>query len=293
MEKKSFTDSLFWRLIAVPVCFCLIFLLVKVLANILTAIYALAFFNFHDFESVNGISSTIAPIFDSLLNILILYFYMAYRRRRRNITVGMNRLSGRGYVLPIVLAFGSLAISSLFLLILQNLGALFPLINDKLRQYQQLISNAISGNENYILTTISIAICVPVAEELLFRGLIMEEWLNRTKPAVAICVQALIFSLMHMNFVQSGYVFVVGILLGLVYYYTRSITASILLHMIFNFLGGVLSSMTLQGREEADLTTLGGKIQIGIAIFSFICLLVGIFLLFRYRKRKELLIKSA
>jgi membrane protease YdiL (CAAX protease family) len=57
---------------------------------------------------------------------------------------------------------------------------------------------------------------------------------------VAIVLQALLFSVFHLNLMQSFYVFPVAIVLGLVYEWSGSLWAPILLHVAFNSTGPML-----------------------------------------------------
>ena len=86
---------------------------------------------------------------------------------------------------------------------------------------------------------LSVGLAAPVVEELVFRGILM----NRMKwlPAWAsVLIQAMIFGAIHMNWFQSLYAFLAGILLGLVYMKYRSITIAITGHIAFNMASVVL-----------------------------------------------------
>ena len=91
---------------------------------------------------------------------------------------------------------------------------------------------------NTIVISIQVIIIGPVIEELIFRkillGKLLEKFSNR--PIKAIVYSALIFGVVHLNIIQCVAAFGGGIILGLIYYYTKSIKATIFAHILNNFL---------------------------------------------------------
>ena len=91
---------------------------------------------------------------------------------------------------------------------------------------------------NTIVISIQVIIIGPVIEELIFRkilfGKLLEKFSNR--PIKAIVYSALIFGIIHLNIIQGVAAFGGGIILGLIYYYTKSIKATIFAHILNNFL---------------------------------------------------------
>ena len=83
----------------------------------------------------------------------------------------------------------------------------------------------------------AIGIFAPVVEEIVFRGAILRILLglfSRSWHWVAIIFSALIFGAIHLNLAQGLHAFVIGLLLGWMYYRTSSVVPGILLHWITN-----------------------------------------------------------
>lgn len=83
----------------------------------------------------------------------------------------------------------------------------------------------------------AIGIFAPVVEEIVFRGAILRILLglfSRSWHWVAIIFSALIFGAIHLNLAQGLHAFVIGLLLGWMYYRTSSVVPGILLHWINN-----------------------------------------------------------
>ena len=80
-------------------------------------------------------------------------------------------------------------------------------------------------------------VAAPVLEELLFRGVILGGLLRNQRPWVAIGQSALLFGLIHFNPAQSVSAAGLGLLLGWLYYRTRSLGLCIALHALNNGIG--------------------------------------------------------
>ncbi|WP_454052219.1 CPBP family intramembrane glutamic endopeptidase [Clostridium sp. Marseille-Q7071] len=105
--------------------------------------------------------------------------------------------------------------------------------------YNAIVSSPVY-NES-ILSLISGIIFIPIFEEILFRGIIFNELRDNLSLITSILIQGFIFAVMHGNIIQVIYTFPLAIMLALVYVWTNSIWASILLHVFFNFTGMVIT----------------------------------------------------
>lgn len=92
------------------------------------------------------------------------------------------------------------------------------------------------------------AISGSILEEITFRGLVFQELEKKWGATVAILTPSIIFALIHVRNIELVtiiailFTFAVGVLCGLIVYYTRNIWNSILLHFCWNiiFVGRVL-----------------------------------------------------
>ena len=92
----------------------------------------------------------------------------------------------------------------------------------------------VSENYQLILLFITMVVVPAFVEELLFRGLILENLLPCGKT-VAIFGSAFLFGMMHQNVEQLLYATGAGIVFGWIYVRTRSIWPCVLAHFINNF----------------------------------------------------------
>jgi membrane protease YdiL (CAAX protease family) len=79
-----------------------------------------------------------------------------------------------------------------------------------------------------------VAVAAPCCEEWLCRGVITKGLLRHSTPANAIVWSALIFAAIHLNPWQAVPAFIIGLLLGYVYWKTRSLWPCIFIHFINN-----------------------------------------------------------
>lgn len=86
-----------------------------------------------------------------------------------------------------------------------------------------------------------VGLLAPLAEELVFRGAVLRALLRwKSNPWVGIVISALLFALIHMNPAQMPHAFLVGLLLGWMYYRTDSIVPGVIFHWINNTVAYVL-----------------------------------------------------
>lgn len=88
---------------------------------------------------------------------------------------------------------------------------------------------------------------IGVAEEGMYRGILMGALLKKTKPVIAILISSVMFSLLHLLNLLGGldssevvnqmiFTFIMGLFLGSVYFYTKNILFPILFHSIWDYI---------------------------------------------------------
>lgn len=198
-------------------------------------------------------------------NALAILLFFAYRPPQVStsaVLAGMRGDKGRRSLLMLLLAIPVAILSN----ILQE--AFFPdilnLVDDE--TMASIIENPIG--------LFTIAVLGPIAEELLFRGGVQTNILERHPEQgwpVAIGLSAAIFSLAHMNPAQLPITFVLGLLLGYAYWWTGSLAAPILIH-IFN--NASACALTLLFPEESGIINLLGGTAPTVAMAA-VCVVWG------------------
>lgn len=112
------------------------------------------------------------------------------------------------------------------------MGLIEPFFREAFEKYAETMETLLDGND--IVVLLLLVLVAPIAEELVFRGMVLHK-VNRVLPFwVANLFQAVFFGVYHWNFIQGIYAAVLGYLLGLMYRKFKTIYAPIFLHMMFN-----------------------------------------------------------
>lgn len=145
---------------------------------------------------------------------------------------------------------------------------------------------------------IAVAIMPALIEEVLFRGIIYR---GISDKKMAIFISAITFALLHMNFNQMCYAFVMGLFFAVVIYITDNLTVSIALHMLFSAFTVILCCFpstkvirtllecniagyhlfnpgvtNMQGGIEISLVLIGGVIAVvSMLIAGYLVFLIG------------------
>lgn len=131
------------------------------------------------------------------------------------------------------------------------LGAMFGLnmlleltgLTDNSAVYQQVSESQYSVS--IWLGLIVYAVAAPLAEELLFRGIIYNSLKGLFKPVAAMLAAAAFFGVYHGNSVQGIYGFLMGCLFIYAYEYFGDFRAAVALHAVVNFFSYLLGNTAL------------------------------------------------
>lgn len=130
-----------------------------------------------------------------------------------------------------------------------GLNLLFELlgITTKSEAYQAVVEDQYAAY--FAIGLFCYGVITPVAEELLFRGIIYNYLKRLTKLKFAMVLSAFFFGLYHMNSVQGSYAFIMGLLIAYAYEYFGDFKVAALIHIMSNVLAYCLSytSMAVNG----------------------------------------------
>ncbi|MGI6546123.1 MAG: CPBP family intramembrane glutamic endopeptidase [Fastidiosipilaceae bacterium] len=218
-------------------------------------------------------------LYSAPVQIVVYLIFLWIRRRKDPFYLLLRPNSKMAIPLGVGSALGMLGVSGLLVFA-------FSMLAENNRFWQQTLENYmqsttyIAEESNYWLLTLCIAVLVPVAEELLFRGIVTEE-IRRVAPDwLAVIIGGTAFALVHGNPVQVAYVFPLSLLLGAAYIWTNSIWVPIAMHMVYNFFGGSFSQL-IQDNETAQMIY-------GVAVILMIPVgvICGILMWLHHRKQK-------
>ncbi len=99
------------------------------------------------------------------------------------------------------------------------------------------------------LTALVVVIIGPIFEELIFRKFIIDR-LSRFGTTLAIVASSIAFGLFHGNFYQLFYAVLLGFVLGYIYVKTGDVRYPIVMHMLINLFGSVLTLPVAESMER-------------------------------------------
>lgn len=112
-------------------------------------------------------------------------------------------------------------------------------VTNKSEAYTEVAAQQYSAH--FIVGILVFGFISPIAEELLFRGVIYGYLRRFMDIKLAIALSALIFGVYHMNYVQGIYGFLIGCLMAYAYEYFGEFKMAVLVHVASNVLAYCLS----------------------------------------------------
>ncbi len=134
------------------------------------------------------------------------------------------------------------------------------------------------GLFGFMLTFIAIAIVPPLVEEFACRGLILGS-LRKYSDSFAVITSAIVFGILHGNFQQMPFAFLVGLILGYATVKTKSIWTAVAIHA-FNNAVSVFFDYAFMDASQASK-------NISYVIYLIISILVGLFGIYLLKDRKN------
>lgn len=135
-----------------------------------------------------------------------------------------------------------------------------------------------SGILGFMLTTIATAIVPALVEEFACRGIVLGS-LRKFGDGFAVVCSAVVFGIMHGNFQQIPFAFLVGLVLGFIAVKTDTIWIAVAVHFFNNFISVVLDYLFM------DLSVPSQNVI--YSIYLVLCLLVGIFAVYRLKDKED------
>jgi hypothetical protein len=176
--------------------------------------------------------------------------------------------------------------------VIAALGALIP--SAWLQEQIPELPNWVESEFDMILTNrwgyLAVGLLAPLSEEIVLRGAILKELLKSPKlsPWGAIAISALFFALIHMNPAQLPHAFIIGLLLGWMYWRTGSILPGVAYHWANNSMAYIIYNIypnpdmklidVFKGSQQHVLMALG---------FSLLILVPAIYQLHLWMKRAD------
>lgn len=139
-------------------------------------------------------------------------------------------------------------------------------------QYQQ--NAQITYSAGLLVEIIGLGLITPVAEELMFRGILYKRFHERQSFWYSAVWSALLFSFVHSSTTQMIYTFLLGVLLSYLYEKFGSLRAPVLLHILLNTGSVIFTELGVFRWLAGNPMRMAGAVIMGAFICSVMFVLV-------------------
>lgn len=193
-----------------------------------------------------------------------LWYYLSFKKPRPTLRQSFKMVSGKSIIVSVIgglalgfFANGTVILESIFL----------PSIVERFNEMAE-----IAGLGTDVWAIIAAIILAPIGEELLCRGLALK-FAEKSfgKFWIANVMQALLFGVLHANWVQGIYAFGIGLFLGWLVKRYKTILPAMLVHFVINF-----SNSTWMGyvMEPIEATVMSGMLLTLVPVVIMVALII-------------------
>ncbi|WES97858.1 CPBP family intramembrane metalloprotease [Chryseobacterium arthrosphaerae] len=191
-------------------------------------------------------------------------FFIVRRTTKMKLNFKFSSVNFYTYLLVFPMMAGMMFISEFITAQIPTSGPFFGEFYD---YFVQLMNQLTDDPVTMLIMTVIMA---SIFEEIIFRGIIQKGLINKgVKPWKAILYASVIFGIVHGNPWQFISAVMLGYVLGLVYYKTKSLLVPMLLHGFNNL---TLSLLVIYGKNESFAKAFNMSewviLAIGIVLFS-------------------------
>lgn len=217
----------------------------------------------------------------SYLLCFILYYLLIMKEQNETYNFKFFIKKKNIILFPIILFlfFGSFIVTNF---IVDLIPTNVPILNELYKKMNELLLEQFSNQWIQILI---IAFIAPIFEELFFRGVILKGLLNNTNynSISSIILSALIFGIIHVFPWQVIGATLFGLLLGYIFYKTRSLFYPLLVHILNNLIAIILQNQL----NDQSLNYLFHINKYILFIIGIIILILFGFLFFKFTKNNQ------
>ena len=210
-------------------------------------------------------------------------------------SLGAKKVSYHWFIIGFIMMFAILPLNNVFaewnaeLKLPESMSRIEELIKEMYESSAVILEKLVNVNTfgGFVINLIMIAGLAALGEELLFRSIIQTSLIKICKNAhVGIIIASAIFSFIHFDFYAFIPRLVLGMLLGYMFYYSRSIWVSMFMHFVNNATAVVIYYLNNIGVTNVDVETFG-QTQLLPLLISIALMIVLFRLAIRRTENKE------
>lgn len=171
--------------------------------------------------------STIALAAASVLMTIAMFCFHWVRKQKPAVELELNKVNWLTVLIAAVAGLAMLSVVDIGINVIPFPESWYSVFADS---NDELVGRAVP----LWLTLLMIGVAGPIAEEVFFRGALMNALRRDSNPVVAIIISAMLFGIAHAVPIQVCYATFFGIVMGVTFHLTKSIWPVIIIHMVNN-----------------------------------------------------------
>lgn len=224
----------FFKALGISLIYFLIYLAIQLIVSFVVSFAVVLWNMLQNDMSIENLESkvieqtTLILFIANLLSIIAFVIIVLVRKKSISGELGIKKIKPKK-IIPIILLGISLCI------FISYSFSFIPFPESWTSSYAENVGVLSEGN--FVVSLIATIILAPIAEEIVFRGLIYRN-LKKGMPILAAgFISSLIFGICHTGIIWMIYAFLIGMFFVWIYEKFNSILGSIIVHMVFNLLG--------------------------------------------------------
>lgn len=162
-----------------------------------------------------------------------------------------------------------------------------------LKEVNDSVSERMMNESNLFVAILIFGLLAAISEEVLFRSVIQKSFIKLFRNAhVAIIVTALVFSAFHGDFYGFFPRFILGLMLGYMFWMSGSIWASIIMHFTNNTTIVMLYFLNKKEIINIDVDSFGSTDSVFVIILSLVVTVTIFIICNRFSKRQDAFIRQ-
>lgn len=239
--------------------------------------FALTVFNLWNTKTISFIADpAFTQVFNAVFSVIMftIPFIIVFKTQNYRISGLIKFKKPKLYdILPYgLLGIGFCSVANLTVSYMGNIFSLFGI------EYNVDYGDKPEGLFGFMLTFISIAIVPPLVEEFACRGIILGS-LRKYSDAFAVLTSAIVFGILHGNFQQMPFAFLVGLILGYATVKTKSIWTAVAIHAFNNAVSVFFDYAFIGSPQEVK--------NISYVVYLIISILVGLVGIYLLKDRNK------
>ena len=259
---------------------------------------AMSFIAFFAMEFLGLDTDIYEGLYSFISAVLVIICFLIYNRfsssDKSKRLIKTRRISAFEVLLLVIIGLGLIGFVTSYL-------SVFLIVSEYLQPVQQEVANYDASVDRYAvvaenvvpfwdscLYAVTMALFIPLSEEMVFRGVLYGHLERAFKPWVAVLIAAAFFGVLHGMSIHIGYALVCGVVITFCYYYTGSIISSVILHSLFNLIGSAIPfflKLELFGLAEDTRRSINSTMNI-ISILAMIPAVFAFITLMRYNRNR-------